>query len=209
MRWIAIGAALALVALVVHWQWSGTRRGGWMVLAAIVLLPSGFFAWREYTLESKLSEVVEYVAERPGATANCQGFLREFRLDRNLGEVAFDGKGGTSSVAQLRSGVCSELRSFIGGGYSRPSYDEIVAVHVLTHEAIHVAGVTSEAETECIAMQRSRDAAMMLGASAATADAMAAHYWSSVFPRMPGSYRALGCFEDGDLDLTPGDGVWP
>lgn len=180
-----------------------------MLLAGLVLLPSGFFAWREHTLESRLSEVVERIAERPGATANCQGFLREFRLDNNLGEVSFDGKGGTSSVAQLRSGVCSELRGFIGDGHTGPTLDQIIAVQVLTHEAIHVAGVTSEAETECIALQRSKEAAVMLGATEATAHAMAQRYFLTIFPRMPGTYRAKECFEDGELDLTPGDGIWP
>ncbi|MCP3935153.1 MAG: hypothetical protein GY708_07245 [Actinomycetia bacterium] len=209
MKLTAIAAALSLVGLVAYWQWSGRRRTGWMVLAGLVLVPSAYFAWRQHTLELRLSEVVEQVSGRTGANANCQGFMREFRLDNNLGEVAFDGKGGTSTTAQVRGGVCSHLRSFIGGGAADPSEDQTIAVHVLTHEAIHVSGITSEAETECVALQRSKEAAIMLGAAPETARAMGQWYWNEVFPRMPGTYRAKECFEDGDLDLSPGDGIWP
>ena len=176
---------------------------------ALICLVLGFFIWRTWRLETELTQAVQTLTADSEISVNCQGFLREFRLDNNLGEVAFDGKGGLSKTAELRSSVCGELRGWLGSEKSAPSRDQVVAVHVLSHEAVHASGVASEAHTECLAMQYDAQLAMLLGATAEHAEALATRYWYEVFPRMPNEYRAVDCYPNGPLDLTPDDDRWP
>ncbi len=203
---IFVGFALALAG---HWVLKGSRHSlsvGFCVLIASIF---GGLTWREMRLEAELADVVAIVSGVPAAAVECQGFLREFRLDNNLGEVAFDGNGGVSRTAQLRGSVCDQIRDWRGAGFGVDNRDQVVAVHVLSHEAIHVSGVTSEARTECLAMQSNAQSAELLGATPQQARALAETYWEDVFPRMPGTYRASDCYEGGELDQTPGDGIWP
>ena len=57
---------------------------------------------------------------------------------------------------------------------SRPTREEIVAVHVLTHEAMHLSGVKQESIAECDAMQRDTKTAARLSSSAIEAAGLAA-----------------------------------
>ena len=49
----------------------------------------------------------------------------------------------------------------------------MVAVHTLTHESIHMSGVTSESATECLAVQRDAEMARLLGAPRTAASELA------------------------------------
>ena len=69
-----------------------------------------------------------------------------------------------------------------------PSIEQLEAVHVLTHEAVHTSGVKSESLTECKAVQRDAQMARLLGASDAEAKALAWIYWRTIYPQMPDDY---------------------
>jgi hypothetical protein len=62
----------------------------------------------------------------------------------------------------------------------------VVAVHVLTHEAMHLSGRLGE----CAAVQRDAHTARLLGAGPADAAAPAGAYWRNIYPLMPGGYRS-------------------
>ena len=66
-------------------------------------------------------------------------------------------------------------------------------MHLLTHETMHMTGLTSEAETECLATQRDADMARALGASPADAHSLATAYWIGVYQHMPETYRSADC----------------
>ncbi|GMA89212.1 hypothetical protein GCM10025868_44620 [Angustibacter aerolatus] len=83
--------------------------------------------------------------------------------------------------------------AYLGGDRSRPTRDQVVAVHVLTHETRHVAGVTTENAAECGAVQRDAVTARLLGATAEQAVALARSHWTTTYPRMPDAYRDGGC----------------
>jgi hypothetical protein len=85
----------------------------------------------------------------------------------------------------------------------------MVAVHVLTHEAVHLTGLVSESQTECRALQRDALVARALGAPPQAARTLATRYATLAYPRMPTTYRSAECREDGPWDETAGDGVWP
>ena len=89
--------------------------------------------------------------------------------------------------------ACEDLRAWIGSDRSTPTRGEIIAVHVLTHEAMHMAGELSESVAECRAVQRDARTAMALGASHEQARRLARSYWLQVYPQMPDDYRTSDC----------------
>jgi electron transfer flavoprotein alpha subunit len=85
----------------------------------------------------------------------------------------------------------------------------VVAVHVLTHEAMHVAGDRTEATTECRALQHDARTVVLLGGTTAQGRQLATRVATEVYPRMPDEYRTAECRPGGALDLTPDDASWP
>ena len=69
-----------------------------------------------------------------------------------------------------RTGCRAGAGDVLTGGGSQQ--DQVVAVHVLTHETMHMVGITNEAQTECAAVQRDAQMAVALGASPAEAQAL-------------------------------------
>jgi hypothetical protein len=63
--------------------------------------------------------------------------------------------------------------------------DQVVAVHVLTHEAMHLSGQLNEAAAE-----------------------LAAAYWRDIYPLMPDGYRSADCRPGGPLDEGLADDPW-
>ena len=103
---------------------------------------------------------------------------------------------------------CADLRSYLRSDKLQPSREQVAAVHTLTHESIHMSGVTNESETECIALQRDAEMARHLGASTEGASALAQLYWQVVYPLMPPGYRSGECRPGGALDLKGPDSPW-
>ena len=117
-----------------------------------------------------------------------------------LGFVKYDADGVPEARTTLKREPCSDLRHYVAGNKRRPTLGEIVAVHVLTHESMHMRGETNEATAECEAMQRDAQTARMLGASQRQAWGLARYYWQVVYPDMPDDYRTSDCAPGGRLD---------
>jgi hypothetical protein len=81
-------------------------------------------------------------------------------------------------------------------------------VHVLTHESMHMRGLTDEAAAECAAVQRDAMTARLLGADATAATALARSYWTQMYPRMSDDYRSGECTPAGPLDEHLPDAPW-
>jgi hypothetical protein len=84
----------------------------------------------------------------------------------------------------------------------------VVAVHVLTHEAMHLSGRLGEAAAECAAVQRDAHTARLLGARPGDAAELAAAYWRNIYPLMPEGYRSGDCHPGGPLDERLADAPW-
>ena len=67
-----------------------------------------------------------------------------------------------------------------------------LGVVVLTHEAVHLSGVSDEALTECRAVERSPRVAMALGATAQTAAYIQDWQFSVADDRLPDRYQTPG-----------------
>jgi hypothetical protein len=81
-------------------------------------------------------------------------------------------------------------------------------VHVLTHEAMHMRGITDEAQTECAALQRDHQTAVLLGANADEARVLARRYLLTIYPQMPDAYRSGECRPGGAMDERLENSPW-
>lgn len=176
------------------------------VVAVVSFLVALGFEVRHQVAQAQATAVVREVSGNPAAHAACQRFTPDLLdLSNNAGSVQWD----SPDVALLRRATCNDLFSWLTGPKTNPTLDQVAAVHVVVHEAVHVAGEYNEAITECTAMQDDARAAELLGASSADARALARTYYEQVYPQMHPDYRSSGCVADGPLDLSPGDGVFP
>ncbi len=140
-------------------------------------------------LENRLADAASEVAGVP-VQVHCQTVGEAF-VDAGveLGYVRWGADGVPERKTLIKSHVCGDLRGWLRSSKATPSLDQVVAVHVLTHEAMHMAGLTNEAAAECAAMQRDQRTAVLLGASPAEGLALARRYWTEVYPNMPDGYR--------------------
>ncbi|MFC6236712.1 hypothetical protein [Longivirga aurantiaca] len=181
-------------------------------LIAVPLVVLGVTERQWVDAEHRFSAVARALA--PGTDGvHCQRLGETFTYaGAELGHVDWDEDGVPTGPAMVSYETCGRLaayRNSSGTERSDPPLDQVIAVHVLTHEAMHLAGRLREADAECAAMQRDAWVAQQLGATAAEGQALAETYWREVYPRMPDAYTDDACTADGDLDETPGDGQWP
>jgi hypothetical protein len=85
----------------------------------------------------------------------------------------------------------------------------LVAVHVIGHETMHLAGVVDEASADCLAVQVDAYVAMRLGAGATFGRSLAREYWRLYYPEQDPRYRSAECRDGGALDLFRDRTGWP
>lgn len=90
------------------------------------------------------------------------------------------------------------------------SFDHLLALWVLAHEAEHLAGTQEEAVAECRGLQTLMFVALRLGADPSFAREMAAEAWRA-YPELRGGteFYSTDCRDGGPLDLNPASPVWP
>lgn len=184
----------------------------WPILGILTLIPSLIFTVNEarwHSFESSLRDATASVLGDRGAEFGCERLARNMLASKGLaGHVLFDADGNPARGAFLSSTTCERIKKYATDP-DAATIDHITSVHILTHEAAHLAGIRNEADAECLALQHDILVMQQLGADAATAQRHAAQYRQRVYPRLTGSYRSNECVADGALDRTPGDGIWP
>jgi hypothetical protein len=187
----------------------GHRHG---IVIPVLLVPALVLGWFEYEdrmADQRLTHAASILAGHP-VQVECQrlgGALLD--MGSELGYVAYDQNGRPGDTTVIKHEACVALHDWMGSDKSNPTELEIIAVHVLAHEAEHLAGYTSEAVAECRSVQTTEQAALLLGANPAQARALAVSYWTDVYPRMSDDYRSGECHDGGSLDLHPNDPRWP
>lgn len=99
-----------------------------------------------------------------------------------------------------------------GNAFWNAYFDTAEALQTLVHEAIHLRGDGVESHAECYGMQYLASAAQQLGDTADDATAIARWYATKLYPlrqTQTPDYWSADCRENGALDLTPNDGLWP
>ncbi len=107
--------------------------------------------------------------------------------------------------------ICGPLARALHGDGGVSLHDLAYSIGTLVHEATHIAHPdASEAVTECYGMQKVDAGALALGFPAAQARRLADYYWAEIYRHEEASGYATGrCRENGPLDQSPHDGVWP
>jgi hypothetical protein len=182
------------------------------ILIPALLLPALFLGWQEWQFrqdEAQFSAVATQIAERH-VNIECQRFTGALvDATAEAGYVPFDADGNPVSTGRIERDTCNDLRDWLHSDMSNPPLKQVIAVHVLAHESLHLSGIRDEAETECAAMQRDDEVAESLGATADQARALATRYANEVYPHMPDDYRSNECVDGGTLDTAPDDTTWP
>ena len=172
-------------------------------VAVGLLLISVLFEARYQWHNRSLTEAADELAGR-SVVVTCQRLSAAmFDATAEAGFLPYDADGATNQI-HLKWDTCAELRRY---NPANPTIDEIAAVHVLAHEAMHTAGLLSEPEAECAAVQANAKAATLLGATEAQGAALSERYWTEIYPNMPDGYRSSECKAGGALD-TGGPAPW-
>jgi hypothetical protein len=217
--WLGVAAFLGAIALDARWALRARHARRWRqpvvrfpyvrtgALGVVVVLTSVPTYLREHE-ENRLARVASVLAGAP-VTVHCQTLGEAFAdLGAELGYVKFGADGVPEHHTTIKRDQCSDLRGYLGGAQEHPSFDQVIAVHVLTHESMHMKGLTDESWAECAAVQRDAETARLLGASPVAARALAVRYWHQVYPDMPDAYRSSDCVAGGRLDEHLPDAPW-
>jgi len=181
----------------------------WSVAGLVVLaVAAGTPQLLRARLEHRLQTVATTLVGKP-VDVRCQSFGQSMvDAGMELGWVPYDPSGTPLPETLIKREPCADLADYLSSDRRSPSRDQVVAVHVLTHESMHMAGVVDEARTECAAVQRDAWTARLLGASDQQAQRLAAQYWREVYPTLHDSYRSGGCGPAGALDEGRVDAPW-
>jgi hypothetical protein len=213
-----VAVLAAVVATVVYLRWRVQNRDGWEMrrplprltfsLLAIAVLVTGCVAWQHGKLEDRLSRAAGALAGFP-VRVHCQDLAgAALDVSGDLGSVQFNAAGVPEHVTLIRREQCSALSGYLSKHGAHASAAQILAVHVLTHETMHMRGLRAEAAAECAAVQRDAHMARLLGASPGDAQALAAAYWSEDYPHLSDDYQSGDCRPSGAMDEHLADG-WP
>lgn len=207
---IVLSSLIALLIAHALWQWrfkpsdlapsDGKPFPAVSVAIYSVLLATLLWSQvRHQRLESRLTGVATELAGTPAPVA-CETFLESWIPQSiwALGYVSSDLK----RIA-LRHGICRRLQEVIDSPDPDSRFHS-TAVLVLTHEAMHVRGLTNEAQTECAAIQRAAKAALLLGVPDTVARKLAQNYWLVQYRQIrqttDDSYYSPECRPRGALD---------
>lgn len=169
---------------------------------------SGPTAWRalgaRHDFDAEAAWALTPLSGEPGAAtpAGYSSFApRTCRLLERFAEAPFE-----RGTRICRHGTAGRSAAF---GECDDWGAMLVAVHVLGHESIHLAGVVDEATADCLAVQLDALVAMQLGATGTFARTLARDYWAQYYPAQAPAYRSAQCRDGGALDLFRADRGWP
>lgn len=207
---VAIGLCLCVI-LIARILWvKFVEDRWWPIVPTICLLPALVYTAYEVRWQSFESGLVVAAAPVLGPTKaefGCERLTRNFFASRGLpGHVLFDKSGKPQSEAFLSAQTCAGIADFQANPQA-PDLAAIMAVHVMTHEAVHLTGIRNEGITECLALQADVLVMMRLGATRAAAHAAAQRYREEIYPRLHAEYRRASCpaanFEQWQQDNLP------
>ena len=208
MLWGALGSLAAATVVAARWVLSGPDSLGrarvfpMVTGVSLALLGGGLLlpVVRHHRLESRLDSAASALVGAP-AEVHCQAAGQQFiDVGPELGYVRYGPDGVPEHETLIKRAQCQDLASYLRSDKQAPDRDHVVAVHILSHEARHMAGTKNEAQTECEAMQRDAWAARLLGATDEQAHRLARTYWLVVYPTMNDTYSSSECRPGGAFD---------
>jgi hypothetical protein len=213
-----LGLALLAIAALLAGRWwlhrwdSLGRRISFPAISVILLVALSAAACTPGILRARTERRLSTSASAlvgTRVTVHCQslgGALAD--VGPELGYVKYGMDGVPEHQTLIKRDQCAALSRYLRSNKRHPSWDEVQAVHILTHESMHMAGITNEAAAECAAVQRDMPLDELLGATPTEARALAESYWISQYPRLPDAYRSTECHPGGPLDENRAGAPW-
>ena len=177
---------------------------GYILTLSILAIACAWPAIKTYRLEAFLSEKASIIAERPNIKVKCNSIFGSIfngqGLDNNL---------GTARISQgeifFENNWCSNFQKYLSNP-EHPSKEELIAMHVFTHEVMHVRGEKNEKKTDCQAIQRNHHVGELLGIDPNTARRNAKKYYNTYYKQHP--YHSKHCVRKGKFDERLDDPIW-
>jgi hypothetical protein len=216
LTWLAVALVTGAAVVATGWAVRRTdelgrpRRFPWVSVALLLALGAGAAVpgVLRASQERRLGTAASVLAGARVAV-RCQSFGGAFvDAGPELGYVRWRTDGSPEPWTLIKRDQCRHLAAYARSDKRRPTRDQVVAVHVLTHEAMHLSGRLAEAVAECAAVQRDAQTARLLGARPADAAELAAAYWRNIYPLMPDGYRSSECRPGGAMDERLPDAPW-
>lgn len=175
-----------------------------LVLALLAFAYLG--ARNEIEKTERLAEVAARAETGREIDVRCPGPIAE-RFDRPLleGRVDFNADGTPKPYTKMSPTACKGLRVLTQrltvldfaclerGGCTRQEDQAALGVAVLSHELMHLRGVTDEAVTECLARKRLPEVARALGLSESEIVAVSRYQVQVLGPRLGPQYQGGRC----------------
>ena len=156
---------------------------------------------RDFLHERKLGAAVEDFLGKEQVIVECKPYF-DFTLFTNIKGYVFIG----SDKIYLEARTCSDLAAYIKDPEAA-GMKERFALHVLTHEAMHVAGTINEIKTDCQAYQRNHRMSLLLDVPRHIAITHARQIHRERSPYNEG-YYSTECEPGKRLDENLPDAVW-
>ena len=216
LTWLAVALLAGAAVVAIGWglrradELGRPRRFPWATVALLLAMGAGAAVpgVLRASQERRLGGAASVLAGARVAV-RCQSFGGAFvDAGPELGYVRWRADGSPEPWTLIKRDQCRHLAAYARSDRRRPTRDQVVAVHVLTHEAMHLSGRLAEAVAECGAVQRDAQTARLLGARPADAAELAAAYWRNIYPLMPDSYRSGECRPGGAMDERLPDAPW-
>lgn len=155
---------------------------------------------RHVMFQNSLSDAVEELLGKESVYVDCNSYFDSI-FHFNLAGFVYRG----SSTINLEVRSCKNLKSYLKNP-SEANSRELFALHVLTHEAMHVAGEFNEALADCQAFQRNHRMAELLGVPSYIAAKNAADAHRTRSKRHP--YYSPQCEPGMAMDERLPNAVW-
>ena len=156
---------------------------------------------REILLERKMAIATEKFLGHEQVIVDCNSYFDSMFYMGAAGFVYFG-----SGKINLEVRTCKAMRAYLNDP-EKAGRNERFALHVLTHEAMHVAGTKNEIKTDCQAYQRNHRMAMLLGVPRNVAITHARQIHRERSPYTKG-YYSPECEPGRSLDENLSDAVW-
>ena len=138
-------------------QWGGSRFDVYFFLLTTLAILCAWFPVRHALFEERLADASERLLTHDDIAVNCMSkFAGIFYL--NYAGYVYQG----SDVINLKANVCKFLQQYLDSP-AGADHAMLYSLHVLTHEAMHVADEFDERLADCKAFQRNHKMAEQLG----------------------------------------------
>jgi hypothetical protein len=178
------------------------------VIAGLLMIPLLAYVGAKRKIEAteRSAEKAAFAQTNRKIDVRCPGPIME-RFDASLleGRVDFDADGVPKPYTNLSSKTCIGLRvlhqrrtrldfnCLQTGGCQNDEDKAALGVAVLTHEIMHLRGVTDEAVTECLARKRLPDVARVLGLNEQEIAGIARYQVQVLGPMLSSRYQGGQC----------------